>query len=185
MRKPFAPLLALLVATPFAAAQQAPRKAGEWTIQMPAGKPVLLSSYRGKVVALGFILTTCPHCQKTTGILSRIQTEWRARGLQVLESAVQADAWNAVPGFVQTFHPSFPVGYDDNAQAVLDFTGFSHARLPLMPIVLLIDREGMVRFEHDGHDDAFFGDQQDQNFRRELDELLKSPVKRTEAKSKK
>src|SRR5579872_738384 len=175
MRKPLAAFLALLVAAPFLVAQDVPRGAGEWAILTPDGKQILLSSYRGKVVVLAFILTTCPHCQKTTGILSKIQTDWGARGLQVLESAVQANAIGAVPGFVQTLHPTFPVGYDDNAQMVLDFTGFSHSKLPLMPIVLLIDREGMVRFEHDGHDDNFFGDQQDQNFRRELDELLKSP----------
>lgn len=165
-------------------AQQVPRKAGEWAIQMPDGKQILLSQYRGKVVVLGFILTTCPHCQKTTGILSKLQTEWGTRGLQVLESAVQASAKEAVPGFVQAFHPTFPVGYNEDGQMVLDFTGFSHQHLPLMPIVLLIDRQGMVRFEHDGHDDAFFGDQQEQNFRRDIELLLKEPVKKTAVKKK-
>ena len=184
MRIPLAALLALLFAALPAQAQQVPREAGEWPIQMPDGKQILLSSYHGKVVVLAFILTTCPHCQKTTGILSKIQTEWGPRGLQVLESAVQAGAKAAVPGFVQAFHPTFPVGYDEDAQMVLDYTGFSHSHLPLMPIVLVIDREGVVRFEHDGHDDAFFGDQQDQNFHHELDELLKAPVKRTAVRKK-
>jgi hypothetical protein len=163
-------------------AQEIPRKAGEWAIQTPEGKQILLSTYRGKVVALAFILTTCPHCQKTTGILSQIQTEWGGRGLQVLESAVQGGAKAAVPGFVQSFHPTFPVGYNEDAQMVLDFCQFTHSRLPMMPIVLLIDRDGMVRFEHDGRDEKFFGDLQEQNFRSELGELLKAPAKKTASK---
>ena len=38
-----------------------PRKAAEVTITMNSGEQLLLSSLRGKVVALEFLLTTCPH----------------------------------------------------------------------------------------------------------------------------
>ena len=37
---------------------------------------------------LAFILTTCSHCQAATGLLTRLQTEYGPRGLQVLESAI-------------------------------------------------------------------------------------------------
>ncbi len=158
-------------------AQELPRKAGEWAIQTVGGKPIQLSSYRGKVVVLAFILTTCPHCQKTVGILSGLRTSYAPLGVQFLASAAESNAKSAVPGFVQTFHPPFPVGYNEDAQALLNFCQFARARMPLMPIVLLIDREGMVRFQHEGHDEKFFNDQE-QNFRSELDELLKSPVKK-------
>lgn len=163
-------------------AQEIPRKAGEWAIQMPDGKQLQLSSYRGKVVVLAFILTTCPHCQKTVGILTKIQNDYGPRGVQVLASAAEGNAKTTVPGFVQNFHPTFPVGYNDDAQKLLDFWQFTRARFPLMPIVLIIDRQGVVRFEHEGHDDKFFGDQQDQNFRSQLDELLKAQGKRAVAK---
>jgi hypothetical protein len=53
--------------------------------------------------------------------------------------------------------------------------------MPMMPIVLLIDRQGVVRFQHEGHDERFFADQE-QNFRKELDELLKSPAKKVAKK---
>jgi hypothetical protein len=45
-----------LLATAFAA--DVPRKASEFTVQIPGGKPALVSSYRGKVLCLAFILTT-------------------------------------------------------------------------------------------------------------------------------
>src|SRR5689334_17302937 len=41
-----------------------PRPASEFTIHLPGGRQVLLSQYKGKTVALIFILTYCPHCQK-------------------------------------------------------------------------------------------------------------------------
>ena len=48
--------LALLAGSAFAA--EVPRKAPEFAIQMPDGKQVLVSSYKGKVLCLAFILTT-------------------------------------------------------------------------------------------------------------------------------
>jgi peroxiredoxin len=165
-------------------AQQLPRPAGEWSILTPDGKTIQLSSYRGKVVVLAFILTTCPHCQKSVGILSRLQPEYAPRGVQFLASAAEGGAKAAVPGFVQNFHVPFPVGYNEDPQKLLDFWQIPPSRMPTMPVVLLIDRQGNIRFEHEGHDEKFFGDQQEQNFRAELDELLKAPAKKAAARKK-
>lgn len=159
------------------AAQQLPRKAGDWTIQTTDGKQIQLAAYRGKVVVLAFILTTCPHCQKTVGILSGLEPKYAPLGVQILASAVNSGARQALPEFMQTFRPPFPVGYNEDASKVLDFCQFAPMRMPLMPIVLLIDRQGNVRFEHEGHDEKFFDDQE-QNFRSELDGLLKPAAKK-------
>ena len=48
--------LALLAALGFAA--DLPRKAPDLGIQLPDGRKVLVSDYRGKVLCLAFILTT-------------------------------------------------------------------------------------------------------------------------------
>ena len=166
-------------------AQQVPRPAGEWTIQTPDGKTIQLSSYRGKVVVLAFILTTCPHCQHTVGILGKLHPEYAPRGVQILASAAEAGAKALIPNFVSTFHVPFPVGYNDDAQKLLDFWQYSRARVPMMPVVFLIDRQGTIRYEHEGHDEKFFGDRQEQNFRAEMDELLKAPARKTATVHKK
>ncbi len=49
-------MIALLAGGAFAA--EVPRKAPDFAIQMPDGKQVLVSSYKGKVLCLAFILTT-------------------------------------------------------------------------------------------------------------------------------
>jgi len=50
-----------------------PRKAPEFTIVEPSGKPTLLSSYKGKVVCVEFLYTTCPHCQAASQVFSKMQ----------------------------------------------------------------------------------------------------------------
>jgi hypothetical protein len=59
MKRKFLIAIALLAfgATAVPAAE-IPRKSTEFAIQMPAGKQVLLSEFRGKVLCLVFILTT-------------------------------------------------------------------------------------------------------------------------------
>lgn len=49
-------LLAAFAATLFA--QTIPRKSAEFVVKLPDGKDLLLSSLRGKVVCLTFIVTT-------------------------------------------------------------------------------------------------------------------------------
>jgi hypothetical protein len=49
-------LLAAFVATSFA--QHIPRKTTEFVVKLPDGKELLLSSLRGKVVCLAFIVLT-------------------------------------------------------------------------------------------------------------------------------
>ncbi|MFY9725243.1 MAG: TlpA disulfide reductase family protein [Bryobacteraceae bacterium] len=155
-------------------AQQVPRKTNEWTIQVPGGKPLSLAAYKGKPVLLAFILTTCPHCQHAVEILNKLQPEYERRGLVILASAIDQNAPSAVPLFIKSMHPPFAIGYDDPI-AVLNFAGYSLSRLPLMPILLFIDRQGMVREQHDGADAAYLGDQEEQNLRKSMDALLARP----------
>src|ERR1700688_3111915 len=61
-----------------------PRKSPEFTIMDPSGKQVLISSFKGKVLVLPFMFTTCPHCQHYAQVLTKIQKDYAARGLVVL-----------------------------------------------------------------------------------------------------
>jgi cytochrome oxidase Cu insertion factor (SCO1/SenC/PrrC family) len=121
-----------------------PRKAPELTIIEPSGKQTLLSSYKGKVIALAFILTTCPHCQAECGVLTKLQGELGSKGFQPLAVAINDSNGTLVPGFMQTYHPSFPVGYLPNRQTVVDYLQLNDKELWNVPQVVLIDRKGMI-----------------------------------------
>lgn len=154
-------------------AAELPRTAPEFTVNLTNGQKLLLSQYKGKAVVLAFILTYCPHCQKTVGFLIKDQNEYGPRGLQVLTAAIEQGAAGAVPNFVKQFNPPFPVGYA-KVEPSLDFLQHPTAVIPHMPILAFIDRQGMVRAQYEGDNDQFFGDRQDQNLRGEIEKLLTS-----------
>jgi len=145
MRIPGLFLALSLVSVSIWAQPPTPRKAPELTIVEPGGKQTLLSSYKGKVVLLAFIFTTCPHCQATCGTLTKLQGELGTKGFQPLAVAFNDNAGMLVSSFIQTFHPSFPVGYAGRPTVTdylqLDDTG----KVPWMvPQIVLIDRKGMI-----------------------------------------
>jgi hypothetical protein len=151
-----------------------PRAAPDLTVHMPGGGQISLSQYRGKVVAMCFILTTCPHCQKTTGFLVQAQKDYGPRGFQVVQSAIEGGADKNVPGFVQAFHTNFPVGFNDPMTAVM-FMQHPPAVGPHMPLLAFLDRNGMIRAQFEGDDAKFFGDDQEKNIRQQIEDLLKTP----------
>src|SRR5438270_3793039 len=124
----------MMAATVLVAAAQIPRPAPDVTINLNGGKRLQLSAYKGKPVVLAFILTTCSHCQFTTGVLSKLQAEYGPRGLQVIESAIDQGAEAFVPRFIQSFNPPFPVGFDDFAVA-LAYTQHSPVKTPSVPML--------------------------------------------------
>jgi thiol-disulfide isomerase/thioredoxin len=165
--------LSVLAAGLTAQAQTVPRPAGEFAISMPFGGQTLLSQYSGKVVLLAFILTTCPHCQHTTQLLSAIQTEYGPRGVQILAAAFNNDAPQLVPGFITQFKPTFPVG-SATRDAALEYEQASLAKPNYVPELIFIDRHRVIRAQYSGGED-FFKDQE-KSIRALLDTLLKEPV---------
>ena len=154
-------------------AQQVPRKAPEWTISTVEGKPITLSQYRGKAVVLAFILTTCPHCRLTVGYLEKDQRTYGSRGFQVLASAIDQGVPGVIPPFVKEFQLPFPVGYNTDGEAMLRFLGYDRNHLPHMPILVFLDRQGTIREQHEGSDEAgFFNERQEQNLQKSIEALL-------------
>jgi len=154
-------------------AQQVPRPAGEFAINMPSGGQTLLSQFAGKVVVLACISTTCPHCQHTTQVLSAVQNEYAARGVQILAAAFNPDAMQLLSGFIQQFRPTFPVGWA-NRDAVFEYEQASLVKPNYVPELIFIDRKRVIRAQFNGGDD-FYKDQ-DKNIRVLLDSLVKEPA---------
>jgi cytochrome oxidase Cu insertion factor (SCO1/SenC/PrrC family) len=172
----------MMAATVVIAAAQIPRPAPDLTINLNGGKRLQLSAYKGKPVVLAFILTTCSHCQFTTGVLSKLQAEYGPRGLQVLESTIEQGGEAFVPRFMQTFNPPFPVGFNDYTVAQ-DFTQHSPAKVMSMPLVIFIDRQGNIVAQNEGSDPEMAQGVQEQHLRAEIEKLLKPAAARAPAKA--
>jgi peroxiredoxin len=163
-------LLSLLTLTTCLLAAEVPRKAPEFVINMPDGKQVLLSTYRGKTVALAFMFTTCPHCQHTAQVLTQIQKEYAPKGVQMLAATFDEGAGFRVQRFNQQFGVGFPCGYAERG-AVLEFLQQPPDKPFFVPILVFIDKKGTIRSQYIG-DESFF-QKQEENIRAELDKVLK------------
>ncbi|MBV9771836.1 MAG: TlpA family protein disulfide reductase [Bryobacterales bacterium] len=150
-------------------AAEVPRPSPDFAIQLTDGKQVKVSDYRGKVLCLAFILTTCPHCQKTTQLLDGIYKDLEPKGFEVLEAAVNENP--GIPNFIAQFKVPFPVG-TAGVMPALDYIQWPKDKRPLVPFLVFIDRKGVIRAQYTGVDEAFFNDQQEQHMRDEVEKLL-------------
>jgi len=105
--------------------------------------------------------------------MERIQKEYGPRGLQTLAVAFNPMAIMLVPEFVQRTRVTFPVGYDER-DPVLKYLGISPMLRLYVPIIVFVDRKGMIRGQHLG-DDGFFADRE-KNIRSTLENLLREPA---------
>ena len=120
-----------------------PRKSPEFTITDPAGKQILLSSLRGKIVVMPLMFTTCPHCQREAQMLTKLQQEFAGRGV-VMIGTVFNDANAAMAAqFVKEFNIGFPVGYATREQ-VISYLGLSVMDRWVVPQVAILDRQGNI-----------------------------------------
>ena len=126
-----------------ASGQTVIHKSPELAFTVPGQGQKLLSQYKGKVVALEFVLTTCPHCQAATKVMNRLQERYASRGLQVLDVAVDPNADLLVENFAREYQTSFPVGWVSIDQMMV-YMGFEGR--PVVPQLVLIDRTGNIHY---------------------------------------
>ncbi len=165
-----------------ALAASLPRKAPEFVIKLPDGGQKLLSQYRGKVVVLEFLLTTCPHCKDTSRIMNRLQADYASRGLVCLGVAINDDAPYKIPAYVLETGARFLVGYADRDPS-LALLQHPPNKTFMVPRLVFIDRTGMIRADRGGgNDDEFF--KNEEKTMRSIVEPLLGPARRLVSKHK-
>jgi thiol-disulfide isomerase/thioredoxin len=177
-------LLVMAMALPFARAAVLPRPSPDFAINLPQGKQVRIGQYKGKTVVVAFILTYCSHCQMVIGILSKVQKEYGARGLQVLASATEDMAAAALPGFLRQFDPPFPVGINTTTEFVTYMQHPTMLQL-YMPGLVFIDKAGLIEAQYEGRDAFLEQSSVEKNIHAKLEEMMKAPAaapKKTAAK---
>ncbi|MBV6433109.1 MAG: Thiol-disulfide oxidoreductase ResA [Bryobacteraceae bacterium] len=174
MRRAFLSICALLVCLPLAAQSgNTPRHAPPLEIAMPDGTKVNLSRCAGKVCVVEFLFTTCPHCQETSQVMSKLYSEYGARGFQPLGAAFNENAMLLVPEFVRNNNVNYPVGVLPR-EKVLDYLGYSMMARLMVPQVVFIDRKGTIRYQSsiDGGENLH----SEARMRQIIEELLKEPA---------
>ena len=169
--------LALAALPLFAQEPQVPRKADNIAIQMAPGKYVWLSDYSGKTCILAFILTSCPHCQFTVGLLNHIRKDYPEKDAAVIASAIEPMSSLNIPDFLKKIAPAFPVGYNDQ-KYVAKFLGYGANDPLMMPQLVFIDRTGVIRVQYSGDNPALANDIQEKSLRDALEKTIRESGKK-------
>lgn len=150
------------------------RKSPEFVIKFTDGKEMLLSSLKGKVVALLMVHTTCPHCQHTSQVFTQLYKEYGPRGFQPVDAAFNTMANMLVPDFVKNFQVGYPVGYSTPEEVM------AYLNIPLtvrytVPQIVWIDRKGNIRSQTTaaGDEQELY---QESYWRNMIETLLKEPA---------
>lgn len=165
-----------LALIPAAAAPPVGHTAPELAAQMVDGRVLLLSQFRGKVVAVEFLHTTCPHCQHASALLERMNKEYGPRGFRPMGVAFNEMAALLVKDYVQQLGLTFPVGVatSDQVRSYLQISLMD--RQFFVPQIMFVDRKGVIRAYYPGGDKFFDPATEEANMRGQIEALLKEPA---------
>jgi peroxiredoxin len=155
------------------APNRVPRPAPDFSFQLPNGSAASLQQYRGKVICAQFLLTTCPHCQHASELLSKLQKEYSARGFQPIGIAYNPMSKMLIDDYVRDHKVTFPVGAAEREPAI-DFLGYSQEERVSVPQIVFIDRKGIIRYQSQQLNDAEAATEQ--NLRSWIEKLLAEPA---------
>jgi len=116
----------------------------------PQGKPIELRRYRGRTVLLMIFSTQCDDCIRTIQVMNKLQTDLGPKGLQIVGAAGDPNAKYVLGPFIERYRPLFPMGYIEK-EAIIKVAEIGPGVHPVVPMVLFIDRWGMVREQYFGN----------------------------------
>jgi peroxiredoxin len=143
----FARTCALIVSLAVCAASQAVDVSGaapDFTLKSAGGENLKLAELRGQVVLVNFWASWCGPCRQEMPLLDQIYGQYKALGFTVLGVNVDEDVAQANM-LLKKVQVSFPVVYD-SANKVSELY-----RVSGMPTTVIIDRDGNMRYRHEGY----------------------------------
>jgi thiol-disulfide isomerase/thioredoxin len=102
---------------------------------------------RGKVVIVEFMQTTCPHCQKFTGILEQAKAKYKDK-ISIFSIVTAPDNGQTMQKYAADFKLTSPILWD-SGQVMASYMKLSPSNPSMnFPHVFLIDKEGMIRNDY-------------------------------------
>ncbi len=145
-------VLLLAALSVFAAGNLSNRRAPGFSLPDSQFRQYDLADYRGKVVLLEIMRTSCPSCQKLAVTLERVRAKYGNK-IQVLTIVNPPDTQATVAQFASTFGVKTPVLFDSGQVAASYFRATPQNPSVHVPHLFLIDGNGMIRNDF-GYSDA-------------------------------
>lgn len=142
-------LLLLALCAAAASAQTGPRRAPSFTLPDQGGKFHDLLDYRGKIVILDIMATTCPHCKAFSAVLEQAKAKYKDN-VVVLSLVNPPDTPDKVQTYMRENKVTNPIVFDCG-QTAFSYVRSGQIQLPRM---FLIDRAGNIRVDQSWSDQS-------------------------------
>jgi peroxiredoxin len=117
--------------------------APDFALKSLTGANIRLSEYRGQVVIVNFWARWAGGSRREIPLMERIHATYSRAGVAVLGVSVDEDLPRARE-FARSLAVTYPLVFDVSYKIGKDYG------LQKLPVTVLIDRAGIVRFVHDG-----------------------------------
>ncbi len=129
--------------SPAAAPTMVGKDAPDFVLKTLAGTNLRLSEFRGQVVLVNFWARWAGDSRQEMPALNKINTTYERAGLVVLGVSIDEDLRRA-RDFAEAMKVSYPIMFDTGSDIGKDYL------LEKMPMTILVDRSGVVRYSHVG-----------------------------------
>jgi peroxiredoxin len=137
-------LLSVFAATSLASSGLEGRSAPDFALKSSTGENLRLSEYRGEVVMVNFWATWCGPCRQEMPLLDELYQRYERVGFNLLGVNIDDDSRKAMQ-MIEELGVNFPVLFDSRKEVSKLY------EVEAMPVTVLIDREGNVRYVHHGY----------------------------------
>lgn len=121
---------------------------------------VRLSEHLGQVVLINFWATWCGPCRQEMPLLEVLHAKYQRAGLVLLGVNIDEERDAAIE-MAQTLQITYPILFDERKDVSRAY------RVSTMPLTVLIDREGLVRYVSEGYKPGY-----EKRYTEQLRELL-------------
>ena len=134
----------VFAATSLASSGLTGKTAPDFALKSSNGENLRLSEYRGDVVMVNFWATWCGPCRQEMPLLDELYSRYQRVGFSLLGVNIDDNSSKAMD-MVSELGVSFPVLFDSRKEVSKLY------EVEAMPVTVLIDREGTVRYVHHGY----------------------------------
>jgi len=137
-------LLSAFAASSLASGGLEGQVAPDFALKSSTGENLRLSEYRGDVVMINFWATWCGPCRQEMPLLDELYSRYNRVGFNLLGVNIDDDSRRAMQ-MVEELGVNFPVLFDARKEVSKLY------EVEAMPVTVIVDRQGTVRYVHHGY----------------------------------
>jgi len=118
--------------------------APDFTLKSADGSNLRLSEFRGEVVMINFWASWCAPCRQEMPLLDELYTQYQPLGFTILGVNVEENPTKARQ-LLKKLPVNFPVLFDSKSDVSKLYN------VVAMPSTVLVDRDGNIRYLHQGY----------------------------------